>query len=367
MGIAHKCTFRQDDKNKIFECSVTDIVVETRFQKFEHDYNAYVAGFRCEHQIVRFIPKGIDSCFPYLTHVTIRSCQLQMITKNDMSQFKQIFYLDLSNNLLKVLEEDLFRNNKHLEIIRLNDNLLIFIQSNAFYSPTCIRFLNLENNLCYSMVYQSTLECLSKEPIASFCPFNQKVIIQCPADRETFPPKCEKLQKDIQDFALNLTQECNDLKSYMSLNLNNAISKCSLTACNVTEPISKGIPALKEEFDDLKEKFVVTCFSNTVTPIVIIALLILIVVMQLIMIFYIRSNSKQQMSKMNAGNNIELAGLKTTSPAVACPFDEYGGENEGNRNNIQENAQILEEMYSEDTQYQDPNIYGQELYSEIGS
>lgn len=77
------------------------------------------------------LTKSNFSRFPYLQHLYLESCGIEYISVDTFSNLKQLKFLDVSKNRLKIIDDFTFRG-LTLEYLFLNDNPGMQISKNAF-------------------------------------------------------------------------------------------------------------------------------------------------------------------------------------------------------------------------------------------
>lgn len=97
---------------------------------------------------MKFFPQGITKTFSNLLAIYMNDGFLSEIHQADLQPFSQLRYLDLFENLLEVIEADLFKFNEHLEVIWLSNNRIEHINPTVFDHLTKLNFLYLMDNVC---------------------------------------------------------------------------------------------------------------------------------------------------------------------------------------------------------------------------
>lgn len=92
----------------------------------------------------------MEHVFPNLLGISIHSCELKEIHRENLKPFAQLESLHLSNNEISVLEHDLFKFNPKLVRIRVNGNQISHVESSVFIDLKNLKSLNFINNLCFS-------------------------------------------------------------------------------------------------------------------------------------------------------------------------------------------------------------------------
>ncbi|XP_070504850.1 slit homolog 1 protein-like [Chironomus tepperi] len=130
-----------------------------------------VDWFKAENQTIYYLPNGIPSSLPKISHLTIKNSHLKMITSMNMKDFTNLTYLDLSGNEIQIIEPALFEYNQKLEVIMLNNNRIYYIHHEAFLLLSYIKLLDVMTNPCYSTVAQSHEQAV-RIPQMTLCPLD---------------------------------------------------------------------------------------------------------------------------------------------------------------------------------------------------
>ncbi|KAL7011219.1 hypothetical protein ACKWTF_014164 [Chironomus riparius] len=111
-----------------------------------------IYGFMANKREIYYIPKGIGAHLPSIKNLVINSSSLKEVTSENLKEFPNLIFLDLSNNHIKILDRDVFQHNPNLADIRLKNNLIFAIESGAFDQFKIIAnklsSLNLNGNNC---------------------------------------------------------------------------------------------------------------------------------------------------------------------------------------------------------------------------
>lgn len=128
---------------------------------------------------IRYFPKGIEKFFPKLVGVMINHSNLKEIKQEDLKDLHKIIFLDLSYNVIEILEKDLFKFNPLLKSIDLSENMIKEIDGNVFENLNSLKTLNLHSNLCVieNAIVRYKVEKLIKELKVICMKKNQKLII----------------------------------------------------------------------------------------------------------------------------------------------------------------------------------------------
>jgi Leucine-rich repeat (LRR) protein len=148
-------------------------------------------------QTVNYLPKGIENFTPDLKALQIYDCQLMSIEKADLKPFPKLIELLLHNNLLEILESDLFESNPQLQYINFNGNKLMLVGENLlaplkklnyayFQDCRCINVYNYDRNSVMTQLKQS-------------CPSPEKVKKRlCSKDIEVLESKIVLLEQEVE-------------------------------------------------------------------------------------------------------------------------------------------------------------------------
>lgn len=110
---------------------------------------AYVNEFKVIKGEVFYFPRDLKLFFNNINMIMVTSSGLKEIHQTDLSPFEKLRNLDLSNNALKVIEENLFEFNIRLESILLNNNKINFVHPNVFDDLRGLSYIGFQNNECY--------------------------------------------------------------------------------------------------------------------------------------------------------------------------------------------------------------------------
>lgn len=90
---------------------------------------ANITWLHMEKKKVKFFPRNIGKTFPSLTRLSINSCGLSSISRNDLEGLWSLTHLDLNRNKLTMLPDDLFADMRKLNSVYINNNRLRFVSS----------------------------------------------------------------------------------------------------------------------------------------------------------------------------------------------------------------------------------------------
>ncbi|XP_077291354.1 uncharacterized protein LOC143914854 [Arctopsyche grandis] len=82
----------------------------------------------------------------YIDELHIKNCKLLAISGNVFKQFRNIYVLDLSHNVLVSLEEDVFKNLVELRTLNVSHNALGTIDAKVFQPLTKLQDLDMSHN-----------------------------------------------------------------------------------------------------------------------------------------------------------------------------------------------------------------------------
>lgn len=143
--------------SKFPDSSVMSVV---HSNKSEVTHLAEIRAFKINGAAIHFIPSGIKSQFSNLKALSINSCGLLSVNKEDLKSFgNSLERLSLSYNKLISIEADFLDYNPNLRAIYLNDNPLQHIQGNFFKNLKnlkSLKFVNLERVNCMSRYFDTS-------------------------------------------------------------------------------------------------------------------------------------------------------------------------------------------------------------------
>jgi len=115
---------------------------------FSDDRNSdEVNGLEFRHQIVHYLPSGMDKIFKHLEGIAIEACRLQKITKLDLQPFPNLKELRITKNYqLNTLEENLFMYNEQLLLIDFSNNDLQHIHCQILVPLVNLEYAYLNSN-----------------------------------------------------------------------------------------------------------------------------------------------------------------------------------------------------------------------------
>lgn len=101
-------------------------------------------------QLVKFLPKKLETYFPELTGIAVYGSKLKSIDKTDLKPFGKLRYLSVPSNDLETLSDDLFEFNLELRACEVFDNNLKFVGGNIFSNLKSLEMAQFRNNICIS-------------------------------------------------------------------------------------------------------------------------------------------------------------------------------------------------------------------------
>lgn len=125
--------------------SISEVGGEHKAQKTVEDVQIFII----EHQVCRFLPKGLDIHFPKVYHLDVNNSGLKTVTSVQMKMFPKLKHLYIRSNPIEVLPEGLFQHNLLLEFINLNDNRIKEVAADVFEPLPLLAILSFERNICY--------------------------------------------------------------------------------------------------------------------------------------------------------------------------------------------------------------------------
>lgn len=158
-------------------CTNADLVVNSPFTaiervSFREIDQSIMKGIRITSKTMNFIPKDETGTFSTLEAFAIMFSDLQVISREDLSQFGQsLIALQLSDNKIEVLTKDLFDSIPNLKHVSFSRNPLKFIENEfatklqtikylSFYSVSCsVRSLYGIENSYYLQNFDSSHSC----------------------------------------------------------------------------------------------------------------------------------------------------------------------------------------------------------------
>jgi Leucine-rich repeat (LRR) protein len=109
--------------------------------------NEDVEGISFNNLKIYQIPRNIHRFFSNLKTLTISSCGLKNISKQDFFGLKLLKHLTLNGNLIASLPNNLFENTPVIEAISMYGNKIELIGPNVFDSLKNLKYVNLKMNV----------------------------------------------------------------------------------------------------------------------------------------------------------------------------------------------------------------------------
>jgi Leucine-rich repeat (LRR) protein len=99
-------------------------------------------------------PRGIGSIFPNIKELILNNCDIDIISREDFADLKQVDALSLMGNLIADLPGDVFDDLQDLREMHLDDNKIEFIDTKLFDALPQLEVVNLEGNICIDQNWQ---------------------------------------------------------------------------------------------------------------------------------------------------------------------------------------------------------------------
>ncbi|KAL7012608.1 hypothetical protein ACKWTF_014950 [Chironomus riparius] len=116
------------------------------------EVNDRVIGFYIYEKTVNYFPKALEKLFKNLKAISIESCKLKEVTQLDLKPFPKLAYLQLSLNLIEVIEPGLFDFNRDLQVISFESNNILHVDSNVFDKLPKLTYLWFHGVPCYDNI-----------------------------------------------------------------------------------------------------------------------------------------------------------------------------------------------------------------------
>ncbi|XP_070493071.1 uncharacterized protein [Chironomus tepperi] len=158
----------------------------------------YVKFYDCT---ITKLPTGIIKIFPNLKILEINSSKLQKITKNDLTEYKNLEKFVCWGNEVEFLPGDLFEGFKSLDSISFYGNRLWIIEPNIFDNLDSLKRIQLEHNPNYDILYSA----YSKEKVSTTLGEVKNILV------DKFFASDPKV---IKNFILKLQNPIDELKNY---------------------------------------------------------------------------------------------------------------------------------------------------------
>lgn len=101
------------------------------------------------------MPRHLSKYFKNIEVLTFKDADLVEIHEIDLASFTKLTHLDLSSNLIEVIEENLLKSNENLEKIDLNNNKIKFVHPGVFDHLKNLKYLDFKENQCDSNLLRS--------------------------------------------------------------------------------------------------------------------------------------------------------------------------------------------------------------------
>jgi Leucine-rich repeat (LRR) protein len=95
-----------------------------------------------------YMPKGIENHFKNLKVLVVAYTSLKVLRQEDLKNFRKLQNLYFDNNLLEVIENDLFDSNPNIKYINFSSNQIKVVGLNAFDPLKSLVYLSIQNNVC---------------------------------------------------------------------------------------------------------------------------------------------------------------------------------------------------------------------------
>lgn len=110
-----------------------------------------IHGFSFKNQIMNFLPSFASCSERFLKGIftlKIVNMELKEIHALDLQNFPFLMSIDFSNNLIEILEENLFNSTPYLQFIHMENNKIRSIFPGIFDKINQLGYLGLRNNIC---------------------------------------------------------------------------------------------------------------------------------------------------------------------------------------------------------------------------
>lgn len=144
------CAVVDDFKVTIPNSTIYKVTEPYSKQRFKNKNPKNISGIEIDAKVVRYFPKGLEKIFKALEIILITDSRLREIHQHDLWLFRQLKYLNLKGNRIKVIQRDTFKFNYDLEVIILRNNQIKDISNGNFDKLNYLVTLDLFNNLCIS-------------------------------------------------------------------------------------------------------------------------------------------------------------------------------------------------------------------------
>lgn len=103
-----------------------------------------------------FFPTGFEKFYQNLLGLSIENCKLMEISQMDLKGFPKLQHLWIKQNLVKVIEMDLFKFNPDMIYVNFNQNSRKEIDGNVFDNLKNLKHVHLLANECFKMSTQDS-------------------------------------------------------------------------------------------------------------------------------------------------------------------------------------------------------------------
>lgn len=114
--------------------------------------NEDVRGIALSHCKIKCFPRELTKIFPNMDHIAING-GLKEISKDDLSGFKKLKFLDLQGCEIAELSGDLFENTPNLELIYLSHNRISKIGRKVLEPLMSLKYISFHGNDNIDAVY----------------------------------------------------------------------------------------------------------------------------------------------------------------------------------------------------------------------
>ena len=193
------------DGLSVKSCTVQDLVKNSQDKEITSvngaseptDFESVVI----EGNIVNYMPKGLAKFFPQLISLRIFNSQLREVHQEDFASLRSLTYLNFDNNLLEMLDGDLFEFNLELQEIDFNSNQIKHIGTEFMRYPTKLRKGQFQGNICTSDYFPNYYEDAARmgAAIKSQCLSPEDMRIKfCSCDIEKLNKQIDELKAELQ-------------------------------------------------------------------------------------------------------------------------------------------------------------------------
>lgn len=161
---------------------VTNVIKKHDLKKTNFD----VKLLKIHNQSCPEIPERIGTFFSRLEGLEIINSNLRSVIKEDLSDFKNLKYLNLKENKIEVLRNDTFKHNTKLQHIIICCNELKLIGISLFEHLNQLKHVNFKRNVCISRKSNDAEELASlRKEISKKCP--PSIEVYCTYGDQDFP------------------------------------------------------------------------------------------------------------------------------------------------------------------------------------